>query len=62
VPALAGHADRGYVQHNLVSDIPGLAPIFSGARTLNRYAGASPVIDTTASYMAACRMAKLRVG
>jgi uncharacterized protein (TIGR03118 family) len=26
-PAFAGNADRGYVQHNLVSDIPGLAPI-----------------------------------
>jgi uncharacterized protein (TIGR03118 family) len=26
-PALAGNTDRGYVQHNLVSDIPGLAPI-----------------------------------
>ena len=26
-PALADNADRGYVQHNLVSDIPGLAPI-----------------------------------
>jgi uncharacterized protein (TIGR03118 family) len=26
-PAPAGNTDRGYVQHNLVSDIPGLAPI-----------------------------------
>ena len=26
-PALADNADRGYAQHNLVSDIPGLAPI-----------------------------------